>query len=247
MATNVFFNNFQSSQEQLLIENLIIESIKIYGHDVYYLPKTLVAKDSIYSEDTLSEYKSAHFIDMFIKNVDGFAGDGDFISKFGLEIKDRVTFSVARRTFNDDVGSEIDIDRPREGDLIYFPLNKKIFEIKFVEHEAIFYQLGALQMYDVICELFSYGSEKFSTGITDIDDLYVTADMLGTITSTALSNFAIQTEELNPYNLLDESGYLLVDEQYESFIDDGDATEIEDEADTFIDFSEIDPFAERAY
>jgi hypothetical protein len=247
MATNVFFNNFQSSQEQLLIENLIIESIKIYGHDVYYLPKTLVAKDKIYSEDTLSEYKSAHFVDMYIKNVDGFAGDGDFISKFGLEIKDRVTFSIARRTFNDDVGSILELNRPREGDLIYFPLNRKIFEIKFVEHEAIFYQLGALQMYDVICELYSYGSEKFSTGIADIDDLYVTVDASGTITSTALSNFALQTEEFNPYNLLDESGYLLVDEQYELLMDDGDATEIQDEAEMFIDFSEIDPFAERAY
>jgi hypothetical protein len=247
MATNVFFNNFQSSQEQLLIENLIIESIKIYGHDVYYLPKTLVAKDTIYNEDTLSEFKSAHFIDMYIKNVDGFAGDGDFISKFGLEIKDRVTFSVARRTFNDDVGSEIEINRPREGDLIYFPLNRKVFEIKFVEHEAIFYQLGALQMYDIICELYEYSNEKFETGIADIDNLFIDLDESGVMISTALSNFALQTEDSNPYDILDESGYLLVDEQFESFLEDGDGSEIQEESDQFIDFSEIDPFAERAY
>jgi len=247
MATNVFFNNFQSSQEQLLIENLIIESIKIYGHDVYYLPKTLVAKDTIYSEDTLSEFKSAHFIDMYIKNVDGFAGDGDFISKFGLEIKDRVTFSIARRTFNDDVGAILELNRPREGDLIYFPLNRKVFEIKFVEHEAIFYQLGALQMYDVICELYEYSSEKFATGIADIDNLFTSLDESGVMISAALSNFSLQTEDNNPYNILDESGYLLVDEQFESFLDDGDGSEIQEESDRFIDFSEIDPFAERAY
>jgi hypothetical protein len=247
MATNVFFNNFQSSQEQLLIENLIIESIKIYGHDVYYLPKTLVAKDTIYNEDTLSEFKSAHFIDMYIKNVDGFAGDGDFISKFGLEIKDRVTFSIARRTFNDDVGAILELNRPREGDLIYFPLNRKVFEIKFVEHEAIFYQLGALQMYDVICELYEYSSEKFATGIADIDNLFTSLDESGVMISAALSNFSLQTEDNNPYNILDESGYLLVDEQFESFLDDGDGSEIQEESDQFIDFSEIDPFAERAY
>ena len=173
MATNVFFNNFQASQEQLLIENLIIESIKIYGHDLYYLPRTRVAFDEIYKEDTLSEFNSAHFVDMYIKNVDGFDGDGDFISKFGLEIRDRVTFTIARRTFNDEVGSVVEINRPREGDLIYFPLNRKVFEIKFVEHEAIFYQLGSLQTYDIQCELFEFSSEKFATGIQDIDLLYI--------------------------------------------------------------------------
>lgn len=246
MATSVYFNNFQASQEQLLIENLIIESIKIYGHDVYYLPRTRVAFDEIYKEDTLSEFNTAHFVDMYIKNVDGFDGDGDFISKFGLEIRDRVTFSIARRTFNDEVGSVIEINRPREGDLIYFPLNRKVFEIKFVEHEAIFYQLGSLQLYDIQCELFEYSNEKFKTGIQEIDLLYINNLVSDTNYSSSVTNFSIQTEDANPYTLLAEDGYMLVDEQFQ--IDTlGDNEEIEQEADTFIDFSEIDPFAEGTY
>lgn len=246
MATNVFFNNFQASQEQLLIENLIIESIKIYGHDLYYLPRTRVAFDEIYKEDTLSEFNSAHFVDMYIKNVDGFDGDGDFISKFGLEIRDRVTFTIARRTFNDEVGSVVEINRPREGDLIYFPLNRKVFEIKFVEHEAIFYQLGSLQTYDIQCELFEYSSEKFATGIQDIDLLYINNLISDTNYSISLSNFALITEDANPYQLLDEAGFMIVDEQFD-INDMGDNEEIEAEADEFIDFSEIDPFAEGTY
>lgn len=244
MSTNVFFNNFKSSQEQLLIEDLIIESIKIYGQDMYYIPRTRVAFDPVYGEDPLSEFNTAFFIELFIKNIDGFQGDGDFISKFGLEIRDRVTFSVARRVFNDEIGSVIEINRPREGDLIFFPLNRKIFEIKFVEHEAIFYQLGALQMFDLQCELFEYSSEKFNTGIPDIDDLFVSVLADDVNYSMALSDFSIQTEDKNPYLLVNEQGFLIVDEQYNIA---GENEEIEAEADTFIDFSEMDPFSEGAY
>lgn len=244
MATSVFFNNFGSSQEQFLIENLIIESIKIYGHDVYYLPRTNVNRDTIYEEATLSKFNTAYFIDMYIKNIDGFDGDGDFISKFGLEIRDRVTFTLSRRVFADEIGTVTEYVRPREGDLIYFPLNKKVFEIKFVEHEAIFYQLGALQTYDLVCELFEYSSEEFSTGIADIDELFVGTVASGINYSIALSNFAIQTEDSNPYNLLAEDGYMLVDEQYATA---GDNEEIESEADEFIDFSTLDPFSEGEY
>lgn len=244
MATSVFFNNFGSSQEQFLIENLIIESIKIYGHDVYYLPRTNVNRDTIYEEATLSKFNTAYFIDMYIKNIDGFDGDGDFISKFGLEIRDRVTFTLSRRVFADEIGTVTEYVRPREGDLIYFPLNKKVFEIKFVEHEAIFYQLGALQTYDLVCELFEYSSEEFNTGIADIDELFVGTVASGTNYSIALSNFAIQTEDSNPYSLLAEDGYMLVDEQYATA---GDNEEIESEADEFIDFSTLDPFSEGEY
>lgn len=244
MATNVFFNNFQSSQEQILIEDLIIESIKIYGQDMYYLPRTRVAFDTIYSEDTLSEFNSAYFVEFFIKSIDGFQGDGDFISKFGLEIRDRVTLTIARRTFSNEVGSTAELNRPREGDLIYFPLNKKIFEIKFVEHEAIFYQLGALQTFDLQCELYEYSSEKFNTGIADIDNLYVSLVGADINYSEAMSDFAIQTEEFNPYRLLSESGYIIVDEKFNQAAEN---EEIEQEADTFIDFSEMDPFSEGAY
>lgn len=247
MATSVFFNNFQSSQEQQLIENLVIESIKIYGHDLYYIPRTRVAFDALYSEDTLSTFNNAYFVDMYIKNVDGFDGDGDFISKFGLEIRDRVTFTIARRTFFDEVGSVAEMNRPLEGDLIYFPLNKKIFEIKFVEHEAIFYQLGSLQTFDIQCELFEYSSETFNTGIAEIDELYIGTTATGKLYSESLSNFAIHTEGRVPYNLADEDGYILVDEQYEQVLTAGDNEEIQAESDTFTDFSEIDPFSEGTW
>lgn len=241
MTTSVFFNNFQSSQEQLLIEDLVLESIQIYGHDLYYLPRTQLNRDTIYEEATLTDFNSAHLVDMYIKNIDGFSGDGDFITKFGLEIRDRVTFTVARRRFFNDVGTEASIERPREGDLIYFPLNKKVFEIKFVEHEAIFYQLGALQTFDLVCELFEYSNERFRTGVSDIDETYTGSD---TNYSLSLSNFSLQTEDLNPYNLVTEAGYSIVDEAFDVL---DDSEEIQAEANEFIDFSALDPFSEGAY
>ena len=148
--TNVFFNNFTNSQEQVLIEDLVIESIKIYGHDVYYCPRTLVNKDEIYGEDSISKYNTQYMVEMYVKNVMGFEGEGDFMSKFNLQVRDQMTLTIARRTFFDEIGNIESINRPQEGDLVYFPLNKKIFVVKFVEHEAIFYQMGALQTYDRI-------------------------------------------------------------------------------------------------
>lgn len=158
--------------EQNLIEDLIIESIRIYGFDVWYIPRTLGAKDELLNEDDLSTFNAAYMMEMYIKNVEGFGGDGDFLSKFGLQINDTMTLSVAIRRFNEDVGLYTEEVRPNEGDLIYFPLNRKMFEVKFVEHEAIFYQMGALQMYDLRCELFEYSQERFNTGVSDIDTLF---------------------------------------------------------------------------
>ena len=103
MATSVYFNNFEASMEQYLIEDLVIESIKIHGHDIYYITRTAGAVDDVLNEDDLSEYKRADFIDMYIKNFDGFEGEGDFLSKFGLEIRDEMTLTIARRTFELDV------------------------------------------------------------------------------------------------------------------------------------------------
>lgn len=242
MATSVFFNNFLASQEQNLIENLIIESIQIYGHDLYYLPRIRESFDPIYGESAVSSFKSSYFLDMYIKNVDGFDGEGDFISKFGLEIRDRVTFTVARRTFFNEVGAPAELNRPREGDLIFFPLNKKVFEIKFVEHEAIFYQLGALQTFDIICELFEYSNELFATGIPDIDETFT--GRTGVDYTESMAAFAITTEDV--FALLDEDGYRLVNETYE-YQDPGENQEIQLESDAFIDFSERDPFSEGTY
>lgn len=140
----------------------------------------------------------------------------DFLSKFGLEIRDEITFTLARRIFEQEVTLNETKNNPYVGDLIYFPLNNKIFEIKFVEHESIFYQMGALQVYDIRCDLFEYSGEKFSTGITDIDTKF------NQIVFT--SNDAIANVES-------------VDTLARNF-------SIESEADGIIDFSEADPFSE---
>lgn len=239
MATNFFFNNFSSSMEQQLLESLIVESIKIYGYDVYYLPRTLVEKDDIYGEDPSSRYDANYGVEMYIKSVDGFQGDGDFLSKFNLEIRDSVVFTVARKIYMDEVATTEGTTRPNEGDLIYFPLNRKIFQVKFVEHESMFYQLGALQVFDLTCELFEYSGEILNTGIKEIDDIQQNY-------SPATSTYAYLTEDKNPFNLLDEDGFKLMNETYDIDVIDvmADNEEFETEADGFIDFSVKDPFSE---
>ena len=165
MPTNTYFRNFDARNEQELLHALVTESIQIYGHDVNYIPRTLVNEDTILGEDSISEYKDAYSIEMYIKSVDGFEGEGDLVSKFGLEIRDQIVFSVARRAFE---GLDIGV-RPKEGDLIYFPLTEKLFQIMFVEHETPFYQTGALPTFDLTCELFTYSDEKIDTGVEEVD------------------------------------------------------------------------------
>lgn len=241
MATNFYFNNFQSSQEQVLIEDLVIESIKIYGHDVKYIKRIIQNKDKIYGEDKqTSKYIQAIEVEMYIKNVEGFAGEGDFLSKFNLEIRDQITFTLARRAFNNEVGNYIDLERPREGDLVYFPLNRKMFEIKFVEHESVFYQMGSLQMYDLKCELFEYNSEYFETGDPEIDSLYEN-NFLG----KPVQDILITDDRYETY-LKTEAGDTLTTEgdELEAIDPAADNESIQTEADDFLDFSEANPFSE---
>lgn len=239
-GTNFYFNNFTNSGEQLLIENLIIESIKIYGQDMHYLPRRFGNLDPVYTEDATSFYDRAYPIEMYIKNVDGFQGDGDFLGKFGLEIRDRVTFTVARRIFSDEVGSNEGTTRPHEGDIVYFPLNKKLFKIMFVEHEAIFYQLGALQTFDIICELFEYSGETFTTGIPEVDVLTKKYEFdlteAGLYTESGTGNFQLVDEQEGLPILFEEYA------QSNDILDDGEM--FQQQANTFLDFTEIDPFAE---
>jgi len=239
MATNFFFNNFQSSQEQLLLENLIIESIKIYGQDMYYIPRKLNNYDDVYGSDDQSSYENAYMIEMYIKSIDGFSGDGEFMSKFGIEIRDRVVFSMSQKIFNEEVGTFTSQTRPNEGDLIYFTLNKKCFQVKYVNKFEMFYQLGALQTWEVICELFEYSGETINTGIPEIDILQKKFD-------SNQYNWSVKNEAGD--FLLDEESNLIVIEN--SNVDNlfiaADNEEIQSESDTFIDFTSIDPFSERA-
>ena len=173
MATNHYFNHHgTNTPEQRLIEDLTIESIKTYGIDVHYLPRTLNDEDTLMGEDNTASYNSAHTIEMYIKSVDGFEGEGDFISKFGLQIKDQITFTVAKRRFGElGMTSDGRGTMPHEGDLIFFPTTSALFQILFVEDEAIYYQTGALQSYDMLCEMFTYSDQNFNTGIEEIDEI----------------------------------------------------------------------------
>jgi hypothetical protein len=147
MSTNQYFPNYSFTAEQTLTQDLIDEAIQIHGYDVYYCPVTLVNEDDILREATLKTVSNAYSIEMYIRDVQGFTGDGKFLSKFGLEIRDEITFTVSKRRFANTVtGADSDIIRPREGDVIYLPLNGKAFSIKFVDHEATFYQNGTLQV-----------------------------------------------------------------------------------------------------
>jgi hypothetical protein len=172
MPTNVYFTQ-GTSNEQYLIEDLILESITIYGQEFMYLPRTLVAKDNILGEDRLSQFKSSFPIEMYLETVDGFQGQGAFIQKFGLMMEQSATLTVARRRWDQMVGrfgQTIIPSRPNEGDLLYFPLTGGLFEIKFVQHQDPFYQLGRLYIYKLEVELFQYASEAIDTGVTEIDE-----------------------------------------------------------------------------
>jgi hypothetical protein len=239
MATNFFFNNFQSSQEQLLLENLIIEAIRQYGEDMYYIPRKLNNYDAVYGADDQSSYENAYPIELYIKSVDGFSGDGNFMSKFGIEIRDQVVFSVARRIFNEEVGTFTTQVRPNEGDLIYFPLNEKCFQIKYVNKFEMFYQLGALQTWELTCELFEYAGETMNTGIPQIDALQKKFD-------TNQYHWAIKDEDGTM--LLDEEGNLIVLEGsgLDDLILNAENDEIQRESDLFVDFTAYDPFSERS-
>ena len=177
MATNFYFSQGSKSEQQVY-ESIVIESIKMNGQDVYYLPRDLVNVDTIWQDDPTSSFNSSHKVEMYIENVEGFEGEGDIFTKFGVEIRDQATFVVSRTRWTAQVkkyDSEITAIRPLEGDLIYLPLSKSFFQIMRVEHESPFYQLRNVPTYRLFCELFEYTGEKIDTGITEIDNIEAAA------------------------------------------------------------------------
>ena len=167
MATNLYFQNVSSHAEQELINSLTSEVIQIHGLDVFYLPRTLVKEDLLMGEDVLSKFSTVYEIEMYLKSTEGFGGEGDLVSKFGLDVRDEVIFTVHRDRFE----LATDMSKPLEGDLIYLPINKGLFEIKFVEHEQPFYQSGKNYSFDITCELFQYAEEQLDTGVSEIDSI----------------------------------------------------------------------------
>ena len=172
MPRNVYFSQGAAS-EQNLYEDIIIESLRIYGHECYYIPRTIVNEDFIFNEDALSKFGEAYQIEMYVESVDGYEGDGNLLSKFGLEVRNQISFVLSRKRWDNLIGkfgnAPNELIRPNEGDLIYLPLVKGLFEIRYVDGDTPFYQLQNMPTYKLTCELFEYSNEAIDTGVEEID------------------------------------------------------------------------------
>lgn len=239
MATSFYFQK-NAFSEQRLLEDLTIESIKINGIDAYYMPRTLFNKDQIFKEDVLSTFKRGYFIEMYPKNVQGFNGEKDILTKFGVEIREQITFVMSKRRYEDEVGDyENRVNRPLEGDLIYFPINDGLYEVKFVDHDLPFYELSNRYVYELKCEKFEYSSERIETGIQAIDSIE--------------DRFSL--DGVGVYELLTENSDIIQTETNEDIvleridIEEKDAgaqnTIFQNASDGIIDFTDKNPFGER--
>lgn len=241
MATNFYFQHGAGqgrSSEQLLVEDLIIEAMKIYGMDVYYLPRSLQNLDNLFAEDSIAEFKTAFPIEMYLESVNGF-GEQYQLSKFGIQLEESATFEVARRRWDEVVGrtgTSLLPLRPAEGDLIYFPKTDSLFEIKNVSDKNPFYQIGKLYTYKLDVELFQYSSENVETGIPEIDNIEEK--------SLDIRQFCLLDED-GTY-LLDEDGSRIIDEEYNyaEYLPSTDNETVQSESDDILDFTEINPFGE---
>ena len=214
MATNSFFRNFTSPNEQALYDDIIVESIKQYGHDLLYLPRIGEKKDDILNEYSFSRFEQALPVEAYIKNFSDFEGEGQLLAKFGLEIRDQMTLSISQRSFRQFIQPYTDKERPWEGDCIYIPMTKVLYQIKYVNTSAIFYTLGKLNTFDIVCEIIEFSNEQFNTGIPEIDEKY------------------------KAFENADDPDYDL--ESYDKFAHN---TAIEGEGDGILDFSEVSPFS----
>ena len=211
MPTNFYFDT-GTTAEKRLYEDLVIEQLKVFGQDVFYMPRTLIAEDTVLGEDTLSKFDDAYMIEMYFENTDGFAGDKEIMNQFGLENREEATFVVSQRRFEDMIAPDDNIGtRPKEGDLIYFPLVSKVFEISFVDHDEPFYQIGNLPVYKLSVKTFDYSSEEMDTGIKEIDAIETayTLDSMGfqlALEQTTTFNQGISLEDNSGLIGLFESG-----------------------------------------
>lgn len=275
MPTNVYFDT-GTKPEQHLYEDLMIEQLKIYGQDVFYIPRTLVKEDSLFGEDTLSKFDDAYQIEMYFENVEGYEGEKEIMSKFGLQMNEDVTFVVARRRFEQLVSHDSNLivkTRPNEGDLVYFPKVKKIFEISFVDHDDPFYQVHNVPAFKLKCKTFEYSSEDIDTGIAEIDAIetdnsldqlvyQITMEQSGTYnegielesgdgnleleTQTGGTDNVIGENETGGENVVLETGDYIIQEAYVTETIDENAMNdfFDKQDDTVIDFTESNPFGD---
>ncbi|NBP55563.1 hypothetical protein EBU71_03300 [bacterium] len=219
MALNPFFLQ-GSPNEQRLVQELINEQLKIYGVEVIYIPRKFVRKETILREISSSKFDDNFTIEAYVNNYDGYTGQGDILTKFGMSLKDEVSLIISKERFEDFISPFMDAitdeeiglaSRPKEGDIIYFPLGQRIFEVKFVEHENPFYQLGKLYVYELRCELFEYEDEVIDTSIDEIDSQikdegYITTLQLIGTGSTASATAVIKTGYIREI-FLNNDGY----------------------------------------
>lgn len=276
MATNKYFRNYSYGREQRVEDDLTVEAIKIYGVDVQYMPRTIFNEIEEFGEDPLSKFDLAVPIEVYVNNLENFQGEGDFLSKFNLEIRDQITLTMARRRWDqirteklfDEVGNayltednpaiyssntdnyllesgsangySISSSRPLEGDLIYIPFinngNGAIYEVKFVEHERVFYQHGKLYTYEMTCELFRYSSERLDTGNNDIDiiETRLTQDILN-------YNYLMENSDIM---VSEDGGYIVQEFRLENISGSANNELFTQKSFIDVDFSERNPFSE---
>ena len=244
MPTSVYFDT-GTTAEQRLYENLIIEQLSVFGQDVYYLPRKLVNEDTLFGEDASSSFNDAYIIEMYLDNIEGYEGQKEMMTRFGLDMQDEATFVVSKRRFEQLISLDQNLivsTRPNEGDLIYYPKSKKLFEISFVDHDDPFYQLSNLPVFKLRCRTFEYSHEDMATGISEIDDIE-TSQSLDALEYQVVLETA--TESGTNY-LITEDGDWIVSEEYSvSTIDTSSDTDFfETQGDSILDFSEMNPFGE---
>lgn len=218
MASNPYFQWYNATNEQDLIEDLVVESIRNYAHDCLYLPRTGINNNEMLNEFEIYEFNSALPIEVYVKNSDSFEGEGELLSKFGLEVRNQMTLVISIRSYEQFVKPSTNLPRPGEGDCMYIPMLGVVYQIKYVNSGAQFYTLGRLMTYELTLELLEYNNEQFNTGVPAIDDKYK----------------PFQNQSSNTYSL----------EQYDN---DADNSAIQEQSDTVLDFTEMDPFSVGEY
>ena len=242
MPTSVYFDT-GTVPEQRLYEDLIIEQLRAFGQEVYYLPRTLVKEDQILGEDILSQFNDAYLIEMYVENVEGYDGEKELMTKFGLDIQNEITFVVAKRRWEQLISIDqnlIEASRPNEGDLVYFPRTRYLFEISFVDHDDPFYQIQNLPVFKLKCRTFDYSSEQIDTGIIEIDQIE-------TDYSRNIFEYQMTLEDGTGYLLMEGTAtqYILNEDYNEDTTDlKSQNTDFTREFPAILDFSETNPFSE---
>jgi hypothetical protein len=204
MALNSFFLQ-GSPNEQRLIQEIINEQLKIYGVEVIYIPRKFVRKETILKEVSSSKFNDNFALEAYVNNFEGYSGQGDILTKFGVNLKDELSLIISKERYEDFISPFLETDnddeivlsfRPKEGDLIYFPLGQRLFEVKFVEHEQPFYQLGKLYIYELKCELFEYEDEVIDTSIHEIDTQIQDEGYITTLTLIGIGRAATATAQI---------------------------------------------------